>query len=224
MILRLAVVTAALVGAACVQPIVRPMRIAPGPRVTAAVGGAVGGRDEVFCYEGCKPQDVSGVVMAIDGGYGWLLRPWAGVSVGARVGGGKRKSAGGANVAWAMASAQHRVVAGAAGFEVGSNSVAGLIGVELRPLGDRPSSPRFTAYAHAAAPLVPAAAGAEPHDLARASWDVGASLRLDGWLVQYAYDRRVTGRFEVPGLEGAGEAASWHAVVVGRDLTFSLGE
>jgi hypothetical protein len=79
----------------------------------------------------------------------------------------------------------------------------------------------YVRYAHALHGPIDAS---DVRALERSSWDTGVSLRIDGWVFQYAYDRRLQGRFAVPDfIEGSSEAKSWHVLVIGRDLTFTIG-
>ncbi|MEZ4404221.1 MAG: hypothetical protein R3B06_29635 [Kofleriaceae bacterium] len=214
--LAAAVVASLLV--ACVQPIVRPMRTIAGPRITLAGGAAIGAADEVSCYEGCTPDQVEGVVVAADGGYGWMLAPWLGASAGARIGAGKVKAVRGLGVAWGQLTFQNPTVALAVGTEVGANVIGPVVGVDLRPWPAAGERLTVSAYVHYAQPFTELADPGDDAALERASFDGGVTVRADRWLVQYSYYAQRDGRFEVKHLEGASRASAWHALVIGRDL------
>ncbi len=207
---------------ACVQPITRPMRTEPGGRATLALGAAVGGEDEVFCHDDCDQRDVWTPAMTADVGYGWMIDRGVGASAGLRLGAPKTSGKAALSVAWAQVTAQTNHLAVAASAEAGPNMIGGLVGAEVRPFeADGLTLTGYVRYAHA---LHGPADPSEASSLERSSWDTGVNLRIAGWVFQYAYDRRIEGRFAVPVfIEGSAEANSWHVLLIGRDLTFTIG-
>jgi hypothetical protein len=94
----------------------------------------------------------------------------------------------------------------------------------VRPFGAGAGELALTGYIHYAHALHGPADPDAEDVRERSSWDTGVSLRVKGWFAQYAYDRRLEGRFAVPSLEGAGEARTWHVLIIGRDFTFTIGD
>jgi hypothetical protein len=195
----------------------RPARTTPGGSITAGAALLVGGRDEMFCYEECEKRDVKNVSpIAAETGYGAMLNEHAGFSGGLALAGpalSKHPGMLGLISAFGQLSLQNDRVAVAAGVDAAANMVGGSLAADLT-----------------LAPGLALTAGVRHHnalhepdgDIDRVEVDsaeASATLRWRLLVLQYSYTIRESGRLELPQLiEGATQARSWHAFLVGIRL------
>jgi hypothetical protein len=226
-LLYLTVATLALgiSGSGCMVPAMRPMRATPGPALTVATGLMHGAKRVRDCYEDCEPASVTSVVTpVVDVRHGWMLAPHLGATAGLHLFGGQHvaKTTGWSSVAvaYAQMSWQSDLASLALGFDLGTNVIAPVVGVDVQPWGPGRWHPNLALYARRAQPFT-----SDDEPLTRdvrvrvPSWDTGVTLRVEPLMVQYSYYTQAEGRTEFPYYaEGSGQASAWHVILVGVDV------